>query len=108
MFKVTALPKRHAGALAPQTVLSLSAAAAQLGAGRSTTVYESFANNGVSGVKGVRLSLSARPGWQVKRLGRARLPLLAGGQHFTVAYRVTAPAIGAAARDLAVHRHGVV
>ncbi|HEY1518940.1 MAG TPA: NEW3 domain-containing protein [Solirubrobacteraceae bacterium] len=94
MFKVTALPRRHGGALAPQTVLSLTAAAAQLDAGRSTTVYESFANNGVSEVKGVALSLSAWPGWQIKPLGRARLPLLAGGQHFTAAYRVTAPASG--------------
>jgi alpha-galactosidase len=94
MFKVIALPKRHPGALAPQTVLSLTAAAAQLNAGHSTTIYESFANNGVSAVKRVALSLSTRPGWQIKRLGRARLPLLAGGQHFTVAYSVTAPAAG--------------
>jgi alpha-galactosidase len=94
MFKVTALPKRPAGALAPQTVLSLTAAVTQLNVGHSTTIYESFANNGVSEVKGVAMSLSARPGWQIKRLGRARLPLLAGGQHFTVAYRVTAPAAG--------------
>jgi len=94
MFTVTALAKRHAVALAPQTVLSLTAAAPQLGSGRSTTVYESFANNGVSEVKRVSLSLSAWPGWQIKRLGRARLPLLEGGQHFTVAYRVTAPAAG--------------
>jgi alpha-galactosidase len=94
MFKVTAVPKRRARALPPHTVLSLTAASNQLEAGRSTTVYESFDNNGVSKVNRVALSLSAWPGWQIKPLGRARVPSLAAGQHFTVAYRVTAPASG--------------
>ena len=61
---------------------------------RSTILSESFTNNGVSEVKKLRLSLSARPGWLVKPLGPAGAPLLAPGQRFTVAYRVTAPPSG--------------
>ena len=94
MFRVTVESKRRAIKLAPHTVLSLIAADTQLGPGESTTLYESFTNNGVSDVKRVALSLSSRPGWQVKPLGPTRLPLLKAGERFTVAYRITAPASG--------------
>ncbi|HUA03403.1 MAG TPA: NEW3 domain-containing protein [Solirubrobacteraceae bacterium] len=94
MFRVSVEPKRHTTKLPPHTVLSLNAADTQLDAGQSTTLYESLTNNGVSDVKKVVLSLAAWPGWQVKPLGRTRLPLLAAGQRFTVGYRITAPASG--------------
>ena len=94
MFKVTTVGTRHLRKLPPHTVLSLDAATPELGVGRSTTVSESFTNNGVSEVKKLRLSLSAWPGWQLKPLGPAHAPLLTPGQRFTVAYRVTAPPSG--------------
>jgi alpha-galactosidase len=94
MFRVSVESKRRATKLSPHTVLSLNAADTQLDAGQSTTLYESLTNNGTSDVKGVALSLAARPGWQVKPLGPARLPLLKPGRRFTVGYRITAPASG--------------
>jgi len=94
MFKVTTVAKRPAHKLPPHTVLSLGASVPELGLGSSTTVSESFVNYGVSDVKKLRLSLSARPGWQVKALGRPSAALLEPGQRFTVAYRVTAPPSG--------------
>ena len=66
----------------------------QLGVGSSTTVSESFTNNGVSDVKKLRLSLSAGPAGRSSRSARAGARLLAPGQRFTVAYRVTAPPSG--------------
>ena len=94
MFTVTTVGKRRGHKLPPHTVLSLDAASPQVGVGGSTTVSESFTNVGVSDVKKLRLSLSASPGWQVKPLGRAGVPLLEPGQRLTVAYRVTAPRSG--------------
>ena len=94
MFRVSVESNRRAMKLTPHTVLSLNAADPQVDAGQSTTLYETLTNNGVSGVKRVALSLSAWPGWQVKPLGRPRIPLLAAGQRFTVSYRITAPASG--------------
>ena len=94
MFTVSALPERHAPKLAPHTVLSLDSDSAQLPLGQSTTVAESFANEGTSDIKRVALTLSAWPGWVVKPLGRTRVPVLAAGRRFTVSYRVTAPASG--------------
>ena len=91
MFTVAPIAKPEARKLAPQTVLSLSAASSGLGVGRSTTLYESFTNDGVSGVKRLRLALAGAAGWQVRALGRASVPTLAPGGRFTVAYRVTAP-----------------
>ncbi len=94
MFKVTPVGKRRLSKLPPHTVLSLDAAAPELGVGNSTTMSESFTNNGVSDVKKLSLSLSAWPGWLVKPLGKASAALVAPGQRFTVAYRVTAPPSG--------------
>jgi alpha-galactosidase len=94
MFTVTTVGKRRRHNVPPHTVLSLEAASPQVGVGGSTTVSESFTNAGVSDVKTLRLSLAARPGWQVKPLGRAGAALLKPGQRFTVAYRVTAPRSG--------------
>jgi len=75
-------------------VLSLGSGSAELPLGQSATVAESFANDGTSDVKRVALTLSARPGWVVKPLGRTHVPVLAAGGRFTVSYRVTAPASG--------------
>ncbi len=94
MFKVTTVGKRGLPKLLPHTVLSLDAASPQIGVGTSTILSESFTNNGVSDIKKLRLSLSAWPGWLVKPLGKAGVRLLAPGQRFTVAYRVTAPPSG--------------
>ncbi len=94
MFTATTVGKRQADKLPPHTVLSLDAASPQIGVGGSTTVSESFTNVGVSDVRKLRLSLSARRGWQVKPLGRVGIRLLKAGQRFTVAYRVTAPRSG--------------
>ena len=74
MFTVSALPKRRAPKLAPHTVLSLDSGSAQLPLGQSTTLAESFANDGTSDIKRVALTLSAWPGWVVKPLGRTRVP----------------------------------
>ena len=98
MFTVTAVGKRHLPDVPPHTVLSLAAASPRLGPGSSTTLSESFTNNGVSNVKRLRLSLSAWPGWLIKPLGRVNVPLLGPGKRFTVAYRVTAPSSGPALR----------
>jgi alpha-galactosidase len=94
MFTVTTVAKRDANAMPPHTVLSLRAAAPQLGVGRSTILFESFTNDGVSRVTRLRLSLSASPGWNVKPLGRTVAQLLAPGGRFTLVYRVTAPKSG--------------
>jgi alpha-galactosidase len=94
VFTVTALPRRNSRRIVPETVLSLAAGSSQLAFGGSATVRETFADNGTSAVKRVRLSLSAGPRWRVKALGIKRLALLRPGRRFTVAYRVTAPASG--------------
>ena len=94
MFIVSAEPARRATKLPPHTVLSLKAADSRLDAGRSTTLFESFTNNGTSDVKRVSLSLSAWAGWHVKPLGPTRLGLLEAGRHFTVAFQITAPRSG--------------
>ena len=94
MFTVGALPKRRAPKLVPHTVLSLDSASAQLPLGHSTTVSESFANDGTSAVKRVALTLAARPGWVVKPVGKTRVPVLPAGKRYTVAYKVTAPPSG--------------
>ena len=62
--------------------------------GHSTTVSESFANDGTSAVKRVALTLTARPGWVVKPVGKTRVPVLPAGKRYTVAYKVTAPPSG--------------
>ena len=94
MFTVSALPKRHAGKLPPHAVLSLDSASTKLPLGQSTTVTESFTNDGTADVKRIAVSLSAWPGWLVKPLGPTRAPVVAAGRRFTVAYRVTAPTSG--------------
>jgi len=94
MFTVAAVGTRRARTLAPQTVLSLHAASSELRVGRSTTLSASFADNGVTAVKKLRLSLAASPGWHVKPVGGATIPVLGPGKRFTVDYRVTAPRTG--------------
>jgi alpha-galactosidase len=83
-------------ALAPQVVLSLAPAAPQLGLGESTIVRETFANDGVSMVKRLKLTFRLAPGWGLKRLGPARAKRVAPGRRFTCAFQITAPRAGSA------------
>ena len=108
MFNVSALPKRHAGKLPPHTVLSLDSASTQLPLGQSTTVAESFTNDGTSDVKRVAVSLSAWPGWLVKPLGPTRAPVVAAGRRFTVCLPGHRPHVWAAARHFDPERRGRV
>ncbi|HTX10329.1 MAG TPA: NEW3 domain-containing protein [Solirubrobacteraceae bacterium] len=94
MFRVAPQARRDLAPLAPHTVLSLAASPSQIQAGATTTVSETFANQGTVSVKRLTLSLFAPSGWRVKRLGRARHAHLAAGRRFTVEYLVTAPATG--------------
>ncbi|HSC04043.1 MAG TPA: hypothetical protein VLC49_12010, partial [Solirubrobacteraceae bacterium] len=70
-------------ALSPQVVLSLAPSAPQLDLGESTTVRETFENDGVSTVKGLKLTFRLAPGWGLKRLGPARAKRVAPGRRFT-------------------------
>jgi len=83
-------------ALSPQVVLSLAPAAPQLDLGQSTVVRETFENDGVSMVKGLKLTFRVAPGWGLKRLGPARAKRVAPGRRFTCAFRITAPLAGSA------------
>jgi alpha-galactosidase len=83
-------------ALAPQVVLSLAPAAPQLSLGETTIVRETFENDGVSPVKGLKLTFRPAAGWRLKRLGPARAKRVAPGRRFTVAFRITAPLAGSA------------
>ena len=94
MFTVAAVGTRHARTLVPHTVLSLHPASPELRVGHSTTLSATFTDDGVTAVKKLRLSLAVSPGWRVKRVGRATIPLLGPGQRFTVDYRVRAPRTG--------------
>ncbi|HUA45831.1 MAG TPA: NEW3 domain-containing protein [Solirubrobacteraceae bacterium] len=94
MFRLAPESRQGLHVLAPHTVLSLAAADAGLEAGGTTTVLESFADQGTVPVERLSLSLVAPAGWRVTRLGRARLKRLAPGRQFTVLYSVTAPATG--------------
>ena len=87
-------PASRPRGLPPQIVLSLTPAASAVNLAGSTTIKETFDNDGVFAVKGLALSLRAAHGWQVKRRGRARIAHLAAGRRFTVTYRVKAPSAG--------------
>jgi alpha-galactosidase len=94
MFRVVPQARRALAPLMPHTVLSLAADDTQILAGATTTVRETFADDGTVSVKRLALSLFAPSGWHVKRLGRARHARLAPGRRFTVDYLVTAPVTG--------------
>ena len=94
MFRVGVQGRRALRGLAPHTVLSLAATEPQLAAGATTTVAESFTDQGTVAVKRLSLSFSAPSGWQVRRLGSNRVKRLAAGHRFTVLYSVTAPPTG--------------
>jgi alpha-galactosidase len=96
MYRVAPVIGPGLHGLPPRTSLSLTPANPQLALGRSTIVRETFANDGVSPVKGLVVYFWVRPGWQLKRLGPARAARVAGGHGFTVAFRVTAPIFGEA------------
>jgi alpha-galactosidase len=82
-------------ALPSHVVLSLAPAAPQLELGETTVVRETFENDGVSTVKGLKLTFRLAQGWRLKRLGPARAKRVAPGGRFTVAFRITAPRAGA-------------
>ena len=92
MYRISTMNRQLARWIAPHTVLSLSPAAPELVAGRSTIVRETFADDGVNPVKRVKLFFRVAPGWRLKRLGKARAKLVAAGHGFAVDFRVTAPA----------------
>jgi alpha-N-acetylglucosaminidase len=75
-------------------VLSLAPAAPQLDLGETTTVRETFENDGTSAVKGLKLTFRLAHGWRLKRLGPARAKRVAPGHRFTVPFRITAPSAG--------------
>ena len=92
MFRVSPQSRRGLSGLAPHTVLSLAAANPEISAGATTTVRESFADDGVIPVDHLKLTFAAPRGWRVRRLGPARRTHVAPGRHFSVSYVVTAPA----------------
>ena len=67
MYRVR--PAGRPRGLPAQIVLSLTPAAAALNLAGSTTVKETFANDGVFPVKGLKLSFRAVPGWQHQAAG---------------------------------------
>jgi alpha-galactosidase len=85
---------RRPRGLQPHTVLSITPATAQLNAGGATIVRETFENDGVSAIKGLKLTFRLPQLWQLKRLGTARAKRVPAGHRFTVAFRITAPPIG--------------
>jgi alpha-galactosidase len=91
MYRISTMGRGLARWLPPQTVLSLAPATPELLAGRSTIVRETFADDGVTPVKRVKLYFRVAHGWHLKRLGKARAKLVAAGRRFTVDFRVTAP-----------------
>ena len=93
MYRVRGLKRRPARGrgLEPHTVLSLAPFRPELELGGSTVVRETFADSGTAPVQRLALSLRTPAGWKARRLGRGRVPRLAAGSRFTVAYRVTAP-----------------
>jgi hypothetical protein len=95
MYRVSPVTRRGSRRLAPQIVLSLAPANADLQLGHSTVVRETFVDDGVIPITGLRLSLHAQPGWRVKRLGRPRAFARVGAGHrVSVAFRVRAPRAG--------------
>jgi alpha-galactosidase len=94
MFRVSPVAPRQLDRLPPHTVLSLTPARAQVAAGATTTVRESFADQGAFALKRIKLSFSAPSGWRVTRVGRTRLKRLGARRQFSVLYIVTAPATG--------------
>jgi NPCBM-associated, NEW3 domain of alpha-galactosidase len=94
MFRVSPLARGQLERLPPHIVLSLTPAQAQIPAGATTTVRESFADQGAFALKRIKLSFSAPAGWRVSKGGRTRLKRLGAGREFSVVYQVTAPANG--------------
>jgi alpha-galactosidase len=92
MYRVGVVPR--SSALAPQIVLTLAPAAPQLDLGDTTVVRETFENDGVSTIKGLKLTFRLPHGWRLKRLGPARAKRVASGHRFGVSFRVTAPLTG--------------
>ncbi len=94
MYRVSVA--RRPSALAPQIVLSLAPSAPQLQFGETTKVRETFANDGTSAVKNLKLTFRLPNEWGLGRLGPARAKRVAAGHRFTVAFRITAPLAGQA------------
>ncbi len=107
MYRVS--PVSPTGTLMPDTALSLVAGSGWLPAGHSTTVTESFTNNGVSPVQQVRMSFSAPRGWNATPLGGSGVADLGAGRTAAASFRVTTPAATAplATADLTAAVHYV-
>ncbi len=94
MYRVGPVSRSRARALSPHTALSLAASSPQLSAGHSTTVAESFTNNGAFPVQRALMSFTPPPGWTVTPLGARARPRadLGPGRTATASFRITAPA----------------
>ncbi len=95
MYRVSPVSGGLAAGLPPETALSLVARSAQLRAGDSTTVTESFTNNGVLPVQQVRMSFAVASGWTSTPLAGGDSADLEAGRTATASFRVTAPAASA-------------
>jgi hypothetical protein len=84
-------PVRGAGVAPPATTVALAGPAALTG-GQAGTVTETFADNGVQPVNGVRLSLSAPAGWTVAPSSVTSFASVGAGQTAQATFAVTAPA----------------
>jgi alpha-galactosidase len=91
MYRISRMGRGLARWLPPQTVLSLEPATPELLAGHSTIVRESFADDGVTPVRRVKLYFRVPSGWHLKRLGTARAARLYPGHRLSVDFRVRAP-----------------
>jgi hypothetical protein len=89
LFRITAT--RHPALAPPSTTISL-AGPATLAGGQPGTVTETFADNGVRPVSGVRLSLSAPAGWTVTASSATTFASVGPGQAAQATFAVTAPA----------------
>ena len=89
LFRITSAA--HPALVAPATTLSLSGPASFIG-GQPGAVTETFANNGVEPVTGVRLSLPAPSGWTVTATSPSWFRSVAPGATAQATFAVTAPA----------------
>jgi hypothetical protein len=84
-------PTRLAHFVPPDVTLAVSGLST-VTAGQPVTATESFTDNGVQPVQGVRLGLSAPAGWTVTPTSPATFDSVAAGQSVQATFQVVAPA----------------
>jgi alpha-galactosidase len=94
MFRVSPAPRPELARLPSHMVLSLTPAQSEIAAGATTTVRETFADQGAFAIKRLKLSFSAPAGWRVTQDGLTHTKRLGAGRQFSVLYSVTAPPTG--------------